>query len=264
MRQPNKFIMKYYHLENDIFFNQLFDTGEAIFTFNDTVTSSIWSHAFPYNLEGKNEAETELKYRTFIQDTVSFFLSKQRRPAIYLDEKYFSSKMLELLYENKFERFDNEAWMRVKRVKKSALKNHKLTMKFVDDLSKADDFFKVVSVCFSPEYSAEFKTDFGKIFGFKRIDHFSFYKEDGTLVGAASAYYDKTTAHIHNISVLPEHRRHGFGTTIVKMMYDYIRQVLKIRDIVLQCDGVTVEAFYKNLGAEMFYRRYGYILNVDV
>ncbi|MBP3630330.1 MAG: GNAT family N-acetyltransferase, partial [Clostridia bacterium] len=237
MRKPNKFIMKYYHLENDIFFNQLFDTGGAIFTFNDKVTSSIWNHAFPYDIEGKNEDETLLNYKTFIQDAVSFFLSKGRQPAIYLDERYFSTKMLELLYKNKFERFDNEAWMRLKRVKKSALKTHKLNMVHIDDLSKANDFFNVVSICFSPQYSEEFTNDFDKIFGFKKIEHFSFYDEDGKSIGASSVYYDKETAHIHNISVLPEFRRHGYGTMIVKQTFDYIRQELKIKDIVLQCDG---------------------------
>ena len=264
MRRLNKFIMKYYHLENDIFFNQLFDTGESIFTFNDKVTSSIWNHAFPYDIDGKNEEQTILKYKTFIQDAVSFFLSKGRQPAIYLDEKYFSSKMLELLYENKFERFDNEAWMRLRKIRKKAIKTHELKMVHIDDLSKSSDFFNVVSICFSPQYSEEFKNDFDKVFGFKKIEHYSFYNSDGMGMGAASVYYDKETAHIHNIGVLPEYRRHGYGTIIVKQMFDYIKHELKIKDIVLQCDGVTVESFYKNLGAEMFYRRYGYILNVEV
>ena len=264
MRNITKFVLKFYHLENDIFFNQLFDTGEALFTFNNNVTGNIWNHAFPYNIEGKTEEELELKFKTFLQDTISFFLSKKRKPVVYLDEKYFSTKLLDLLYENKFERFDNEAWMRIRKIKKSVVKDYKLTKKYIDDLSKYDDFGKVVGECFSPEYAEEFKEDFSKVFGFKKIEHFTFYDESNILIGAASVYYDKTTAHIHNVSVLPQHRRHGYGTIVVKQMYDHIRNELKIKDIILQCDGMTVENFYKHLGAEAFYRRYGYILNVEV
>ena len=263
MKRPDKFVLDFYNLENDIFFNQLFDTGEAIYTFNKTVTGNIWNHAFPYNIDGKTEEESELKYRTFIQETVAFFLSKKRKPAIYLDDKYFSTKMLEILYENKFERFDNEAWMRLKKVKKSAIKNYDLEMFHIDDLSKYDDFAKCLEECFSAEYAVELKEDFEKNFGFKKIEHYTFY-DRGILIGAGSIYYDKKTAHLHNISVLPQHRRQGYGSWIVNHLFNRTKNDLKINDIVLQCDGVTVEAFYKNLGAETFYRRYGYILEVEV
>ncbi len=263
MKRPDKFILDFYNLENDIFFNQLFDTGEAIYTFNKTVTGNIWNHAFPYNIDGKSEEECELKYRTFLQETIAFFLSKKRKPAVYLDDKYFSTKMLDILYENHFERFDNEAWMRLKKIKKEAVWDYNLKVLHIDDISKYDDFGLTVAECFSPEYAIELKEDFGKNYGFKKIEHFTFY--DGEiLIGAGSVYYDKKTAHIHNVSVLPQYRRHGYGSCIVKNLFNYTKQQLKINNIILQCDGVTVEEFYTRLGAETFYRRYGYILNVDV
>ena len=263
MRNINKFLLKFYHLENDIFFNQLFDTGEALITFNDTVTSPIWNHAFPYNLEKRKGEDRLLPYKEFIRNTVSFFVSKGRNPTIYLDEKYFSSPLLNLLFENKFERFDNEAWMRLKKIKKRAIHRKDLKMAKVDDESKLPDFKRVLNECFSSEYAIELSRDFGKEFGFKRIEHFCFYDEMNQLVGIGSVYYDKNTAHLHSVGVLPEKQRQGYGTVIVKEMYEYITKKLKIKDIVLQSDGMTVELFYKQLGAETFYRRYGYMLTIE-
>ncbi len=252
-----KFVDKFYQLENDIFFNQLFNTGEAIFTYNHTVKSQVWNHAYPYNIK---EDKDNLGYKNFIRDTITFYLSKSRTPTIYLDERYFASPLLELLYENHFERFDDEAWMRIKKINEQHIPDLDLQMVHIDHKSKLPDFLEVVQACFNQEYCIELTRDFNKIFGFKKIEHFCFYHR-GTLIGAGSVYSDRETAHLHSISVLPKFQRHGFGSVELKMLFEYVTKELKIKDLVLQCDAFTVESFYRHVGAESFYRRYGYILN---
>ena len=50
MAKIEDFVMQYYRLENDIFFNQVHDTGEAVFTFSENIVNSFWNHAYPYNI----------------------------------------------------------------------------------------------------------------------------------------------------------------------------------------------------------------------
>lgn len=251
-------VKDFYNLENDIFFNQLHDTGEAYFTFNENIEYEIWNHAFPYNIKTGNDED--LAFSNFVKDTISFYLSKNRKPVIYLDDKYFATKLHKILHENNFEMFDNEAWMKFEKLNYSNIPDVSLSMKLVDSLEKFNTFSKVVNKCFSKKYSEELKRDFEKNFGFKKIEHYIFYDKK-KLVGVASIYYDKKTAHIHNVGVLPNYRGNGFGKVIVKNIVEYIKNELNL-PIILQCEGVSVELFYKKLGAETFYRRYGYLLNV--
>lgn len=259
MATIKEIVKDFYNLENDIFFNQLHDTGEAFFTFNENIEYQIWNHAFPYNIK-LNDNE-DLAFSNFVKDTIAFYLSRNRKPVIYLDDKYFATKLHQILHENKFEIFDNEAWMQFKKLNYNNIpSNIILDMKIVDSIEKFDNFSKVVNQCFSEKYSEELKRDFNKNFGFKKIEHFTFWDKK-KLIGSASVYYDKKTTHIHNIGVLPQYRGNGFGKAIVKHLIEYILNELKL-PIYLQAEGVSVESFYKKLGAETFYRRYGYILNV--
>lgn len=251
-------VKDFYNLENDIFFNQLHDTGEAFYTYNENIEYEIWNHAFPYDIKVKDNED--LAFSTFVRDTISFYLSKNRKPVVYLDDKYFAGKLHNILHENKFEMFDNEAWMQFKKLNYDYIPNNiTLDMKIVDTIEKFEDFSKVVNTCFSKTYSAELKKDFNKNFGFKKIEHYTFW-DNNTLIGVSSIYYDKKTAHIHNVGVLPLFRGHGFGKAIIKYLIEHILNNLKL-PVYLQAEGVSVESFYKKLGAETFYRRYGYILN---
>lgn len=257
MATIKEIVKDFYNLENDIFFNQLHDTGEAFYTFNENIEYQIWNHAFPYNIKtGKNE---DLAFSNFIKDTISFYISKNRKPVVYLDDKYFASKLHQILHKNKFEMFDNEAWMQFKTLNYSYIPEIDITMKLVDSLEKYKFFTKAVNSSFSKAYTKELKYDFDKTFGFKHIKHFTFW-HGKTLIGAGSIYHDRKTAHLHNLCVLPKYRGHGFGKSSIKHLVEYTLNELKL-PIYLQCEGVSVESFYKKLGAETFYRRYGYILN---
>lgn len=259
MTKIEEFVMKYYRLENDIFFNQVHDTSEAVFTFSENIKHSFWNHAYPYNIS--NGGYDNINYRNFLRDVISFYMSKNRNPAIYIDDRYFNTPLLELLYQNKFERFDDEAWMKLVKLNKDNLPEEELTMKAVDDNTKLDDFSKVLNNCFDKEYSEEIKNDFGKVFGFKKVEHFTFYTGK-TLVGCVSLFYDKKDIHIHNVGVLSKHQGKGYGKLLVVKTCEYIKNYLKINNIYLQCDGFTLENFYKKAGFETFYRRYGYVFKV--
>ena len=258
MATIKEIVKDFYNLENDIFFNQLHDTGEAYFTFNENIDYEIWNHAFPYDIKlGNNE---KLAFSNFVKDTIAFYVSKNRKPVIYLDDQYFAGPLHKILHENKFEMFDNEVWMQFEKLNYDYIpKNINLEMKIVDSLDKFENFSKVVDTCFNKQYSKELKKDFNKNFGFKKIEHYTF-GDNKSLVGCASVYYDKKTAHIHNVGVFPLFRGHGYGKSIVKNLIEYILNELKL-PVYLQAEGVSVESFYKKLGAEAFYRRYGYILN---
>lgn len=257
MATLKEIVRDFYNLENDIFFNQLHDTGEAFYTFNENIEYQIWNHAFPYNIKlGK---DPELAFSTFVRDTISFYLSKDRKPTIYLDDKYFATRLHKILHENNFEMFDNEAWMQFSKLNLNYIPNIDITMKIVDSMEKYKYFTQAVNASFSESYTKELKTDFDKNYGFKKIDHFTFWLGN-QLIGAGSIYYDKKTAHLHNLCVLPELRNNGYGKASVKLLVEYVLNTLKL-PIYLQCEGVSVESFYAKLGAKTFYRRYGYILN---
>ena len=124
---------------------------------------------------------------------------------------------------------------------------------------KYKHFTRAINSSFSKAYAKELLLDFDKNYGFKKIEHFTFWKGK-TLVGAASIYHNRTTAHIHNVCVFPKYRGNGFGKVAVKYLVEHVLNELKL-PVYLQCEGVSVESFYQKLGAKTFYRRYGYILN---
>ena len=100
------------------------------------------------------------------------------------------------------------------------------------------------------------------MFDFKKVEHFVFYDKK-KLVGVISLFYDKECAHIHNVGVSPRHQGKGYGKVIVAKTFEYVKNKLGLEDIYLQCDGFTLENFYKKISAETFYRRYGYVLDTD-
>ena len=201
-----KFIRDYYNLENGIFFNQIHDTGESFYTFNENIKNYIWNHAFPYNLS----KTCKHKFEDFISNVATFYISRGRNPVVYLDEKYFNTKNLNILYKNKFQRFDNEAWMCLKKVPQNKDNNIKLDIVKITSLKRFNSFKSVIDECYSQEYSNELKKDFLKVYGFKIIEHFCYYFK-GKLVGVSSVYYDKKVAHLHNVGVLKKYRGKGLS-----------------------------------------------------
>lgn len=254
MSYVKKYIKEYYNLGNNVLFNQMYDTGCAIFTFNKIMNNNFWNHAYPYNVLGGQE------FQKFISDVISFYLSRKKDAVIYLDDKNFNNENLDILLKNKFERFDNEAWMSFKTYNKDKIPSFNLNIVKINTLKKFNSFKKVIDKCFKDNRSSEFKNTLFNIYGFKKIEHFCFYSKK-QLVGVCSILFDKNVAQLNNVGVLPKYRGKGFGKAIVYQILKYVVEDLKI-DLIFQCDGVSLESFYKKLGAETFYRRYGYKFKV--
>jgi ribosomal protein S18 acetylase RimI-like enzyme len=72
----------------------------------------------------------------------------------------------------------------------------------------------------------------------------------GTLVGAVIAGFDGVRGWIHHLAVLPEHRRRGFATTLVRSAERGLRE--------LGCSKVNLQVRTTNLEVVAFYRSVGY------
>jgi ribosomal protein S18 acetylase RimI-like enzyme len=72
----------------------------------------------------------------------------------------------------------------------------------------------------------------------------------GTIVGAVMAGFDGVRGWIYHLAILPEHRRRGFATRLVRSAEDGLRA--------LGCSKVNLQVRATNPDVVEFYRSVGY------
>jgi len=258
MSKLRKFIKEYYDLCGSEVFSNFTDDGRVICATSDT-TNLIWNHVFIYNLRGiSNNNYAVLK--DLIKKMKKSFISKNKDLAIYFDKKYINCELLNFLSENNFERFDNEAWVKFEKVKifnTADIQCEKIT---VNSTSMFKEFKTALLKCFDKEYEIIVNNYKNKNNKNKKIVNLLF-KNNKDIVGVASVYYNQDVAHLHNFAVVPEFRGRGFAKNMLKQIFDYVSQELKL-SLILQCDSEYVEMFYTKLGGKTFYRRYGFVTKI--
>lgn len=247
------YLKKHYSFQHGCFFTTFYKNNHTIYTYSDLIEHFIWNHSFTYSPE-------ERMKESYIDEVVSFYISRKRRPCIYLNaaDKTFSYDA-DLLISKGFQCLDNEAWMLYQLTNAIDI-DSSLEMKIVDSDKQLIGFTSVCSKCFEDEYSKCIRREYGISYFDKSIRHFNFYANN-ELIGGGSIYFDSETAIIHNVGVLKRFRRNGYGTAIVKSLLKYTMTVLKIKEVLLQCDGGGyIERMYNNIGFKNIYRRFGYVL----
>lgn len=75
---------------------------------------------------------------------------------------------------------------------------------------------------------------------------------DGAVIGTILAGYDGHRGWLYSLAVLPEHRRHGVGTALVRHAEEALARCdcLKVNLQILE-SNVEVVAFYEKLGYEV-------------
>ncbi len=85
------------------------------------------------------------------------------------------------------------------------------------------------------------------------VDNLIFVIEDGAdLIGACMAGYDGHRGWLYSVAVLPESRRAGAGTQLVKKAMQALNQLgcQKI-NLQIRADNTEVKSFYQSLGFDI-------------
>jgi hypothetical protein len=83
-----------------------------------------------------------------------------------------------------------------------------------------------------------------------RVDDLIFVSEhDDQIVGACMAGYDGHRGWLYAVAVLPEQRRNGTGTLLVKAALEELKSLGCIKvNLQIRSTNTSVAAFYKSLG----------------
>jgi ribosomal protein S18 acetylase RimI-like enzyme len=73
---------------------------------------------------------------------------------------------------------------------------------------------------------------------------------DGKVVGSVMAGYDGHRGWIYSLAVLPEHRRRGLGSRLVRHAEEHLKA--------LGCPKINLQIMKGNEAVESFYRKLGY------
>lgn len=238
-------IDKYYALQLGCYFTEVFERDNMRFAFCSTIDSPIWNHVY---LEKADSEEVDNIERKEIAE----FRNRHRNICIYIPEEQDHIELTERGYKE----VDNEVWM----VSDESIifnKEHKLTYTKVVGIEDLKLFSRIVAECFEPEYGVAIELEYQQRYPKKNILHFIGWWK-GLAVSACSIYYDKEMCNIHNVSVLPEFRKKGFGNDTIRFIRNYAKS-LKRDYMILQSDGGDWrEDFYYKNGFLRFFRRLGY------
>lgn len=74
-------------------------------------------------------------------------------------------------------------------------------------------------------------------------------ENDNEIIGASMAGYDGHRGWLYAVAVLPEHRRSGTGSLLVKHAVKHLKELGCIKvNLQIRSTNTEVEAFYKSLG----------------
>ena len=137
-------IRHHYHLQYGCFFSELVDTHSALYSFNDVMECFIWNHVFPY----KNGCD--LKH--LIVDSERYFLTRARKPCVYLDEYNNKQENVEVLSQAGYKCVDNEAWLIYPYNKAMDVSAVTLDPVEINQLGLLNEFCVICSECFGEQY----------------------------------------------------------------------------------------------------------------
>lgn len=245
-------IKHHYYLQYGCFFSELVDTQSALYSFNDVMECFIWNHVFPY--------EDNCNLKRLIVDSERYFLTRDRKPCVYLDEYNNKQKNIEVLSQAGYKCVDNEAWLIYPNNKERAVNAVALNPIEIKKLSYLNDFCAICSECFGEQYSIAIEREYNRFQVHKKVSHFVFAK-DNVVVGIGSLYSYGEYVFIHNVGVKEQYRRKGFANDLMQHL---INEAFRIGSgnakVILQCDGGGfIEEMYLKLGFENLYRRWGYL-----
>lgn len=245
-------IRHHYHLQYGCFFSELVDTHSALYSFNDVMECFIWNHVFPY----KNDCD--LKH--LIVDSERYFLTRARKPCVYLDEYNNKQENVEVLSQAGYKCVDNEAWLIYPYNKAMDVSAVTLNPVEINQLGLLNEFCVICSECFGEQYSIAIEREYSRFQVHKKVSHFVFTK-DNVVVGIGSLYSYGEYVFIHNVGVKEQYRRKGYARDLMQHL---INEAFRIGSdntkLILQCDGGGfIEEMYLKLGFENLYRRWGYL-----
>lgn len=72
---------------------------------------------------------------------------------------------------------------------------------------------------------------------------------DGQVVGTVVAGFDGMRGWLYHLAVVPEHRRHGFGTQLVRVAETALHALGCVKvNLQVRAENAAVVAFYRSLG----------------
>lgn len=238
-------IDKYYALQLGCYFTEVFTKENTKFAFCSMIDSPIWNHVYLEKIDNEEVDNIERK-------EITEFRNRNREICIYIPEEQDHNKLTGRGYKE----VDNEVWM----VSNESIifnEERQLTYTKVVGIDDLKLFSEIVAECFEPEYGVAIKSEYQQGHPEKSIRHFIGWWE-GKAVSACSIYYDEVTCNIHNVSVLPEFRKKGFGNDTIRFIRNYAKS-LNCDYVILQSDGGDWrEDFYYKNGFLRFFRRLGY------
>lgn len=245
-----KIIEMHYRLQYGCFFHNVYKQNNKVFTYNDLMESFIWNHIYCDN----NEFDLE----ELLNETKTYFLTRDRKPCLYIDDSY------KLLFDGElnnqqFHCLDNEAWMHYDFNKKQTADDKCYDIGKVLSYEALIDFCVVCSECFDSQHSDAIIREYRQYQPHKRVEHFVLKLDDQT-VSIASIYSSGNYFYIHNVATTERYRKRGLAGNLMRYLLRYINSISDSPCVILQCDGGgDTEEFYRNLGFTNIHRRWGYV-----
>lgn len=247
----NKIIEMHYRLQYGCFFSNVYRHHDTIYSYNDLMDSFIWNHIYCIN------GETDLE--KFSNEAQKYFIPRDRKPCIYIDDKYRNA-LDSGLNRLAFKCLDNEAWMLYDFHTNPIADN--VPLYSIEKIKSADalmDFCAICSECFDPQHSDAIIREYHKYQPHKKIEHFALHI-DGKIVSIASIYSSDGFYYIHNVATTECYRKRGLAGNLMRYLLKHISAISDNACVILQCDGGgSTEEFYRKLGFKTIHRRWGYV-----
>ena len=246
-----KIIAKHYQLQYGCFFSSIQVRDGILYAYNDIIHCPIWNHCC-FTPDSICDDIDQL-----MEEAKRYLASRNRHPCVYIGDRK-KTKLDTVLSEKGFICVDNEAWL-IYEGKRSQLQvNDTLEMKVVTNEQLLEGFIDICNSCFDIEYGETIRREYYQYQPHKTVFHCVLFLNT-KRVAAASVYYSDNYFYIHNVGVLAEYRKHGYGYAVMTKVLEHIFSIDNMPIIILQCDGGGfVEQFYKKIGFSSIHRRWGY------
>lgn len=235
----NELVQDHYSVQQACYFTEVQKAPGAVYASSRNTDDFIWNHAY---LDGLNFLES-------VPSANAWLSERSRDLTIYVDDPSDSVPD----WSNNFQIVDRETWMVVPPTSSSPLEN--ATVVRCVTSSQRLQFAGLVGAIFRPDYEACLARWNRGVDGLCDSVHILLYIDD-QAVGTGSLYWrDMALGAIHDVGVLPSHRRQGLGSYVVRALLSIAYQE-GIRTCYLQCEEST-EGFYAELGFSPVHRRTG-------
>ena len=116
----------------------------------------------------------------------------------------------------------------------------------VERMTEADEIASLEKRCFAVPWSEQsFRDEMNN-----KLAVYFVAKQDGRCIGYAGFWNVSGEGGITNVAVLPEYRRAGVGSRLIKEMIDAAKS--------LNLDILTLEVRKSNISAQGLYKKYGF------